>query len=69
MTNITREVTIEDLVQTLPAAVGYLRDKGIRCVMCGEPVWGTLESAAREKGFGDDDIDTFVSELNALRQA
>jgi len=63
---ITADITIEDLMQRLPAAVSYLREKGIRCLQCGEPIWGTLASAAREKGFGDADIEQFVNDLNAL---
>ena len=40
--------------------------RGIRCIACGEPIWGTLEEAAREKGFGDQEIQEFVRELNEL---
>lgn len=63
---ITRNTYIEDLLQMLPEAVTYLSQKNIRCVVCGEPIWGTLEQAAREKGYSDADIDRFVKELNAM---
>lgn len=63
---ITRNTYIEDLIQMLPEAVTYLSQKNIRCVVCGEPIWGTLEQAAREKGYTDADIDRFVKELNAM---
>lgn len=63
---IFRTMYIEDLVRELPASVRYLRDKGIKCLECGEPVWGTLEDAARGKGFTDEDIDRFVDDLNQL---
>lgn len=66
MDAITRQTTIEELVTKLPSSVSYLMEKGIKCIACGEPIWGTLESAAKEKGFGDDEIAGFVSELNAL---
>jgi methionine synthase II (cobalamin-independent) len=62
---ITKETTIEDIVQYSASAVRYLREKGIKCIACGEPIWGTLEEAAREKGFDDAAIDGFVEELNA----
>jgi methionine synthase II (cobalamin-independent) len=65
---ITKDTTIEDLVHYSARAVSYLRDKGIKCIACGEPIWGTLEEAAREKGFDTDAIDTFVKELNGLKQ-
>ena len=48
---IKEETTIESLVTKLPAAVMYLSEKGIKCVACGEPIWGTLKEAAVEKGF------------------
>lgn len=64
--NITKETTIEDIVHYSSKAVSYLRDKGIKCIACGEPIWGTLEEAAKEKGFNDAEIDNFISELNHL---
>lgn len=63
---VTRDTVIEDLVQWVPESVGYLRTQGIRCIRCGEPIWGTLAEAAKEKGFAEDDIERFVRELNAL---
>jgi methionine synthase II (cobalamin-independent) len=66
MSAISRQTTIEDLVALKPAAVSYLFKKGVRCIRCGEPVWGTLEQAAREKGFSESEIDVFVEELNGL---
>ena len=63
---ITKDIEIEDLVSILPDAVGYLRNKGIRCLRCGEPIWGTLNDAAKEKGFTDNEIEKFTAELNRL---
>ncbi len=63
---ITKDITIEELVEKVPAAVQYLSRAGIRCILCGEPIWGTLEDAAREKGFGNEDIERFVADLNGL---
>lgn len=65
---IKKEITIEDLVEVLPESVTYLMENGIRCLRCGEPAWGTLEDAAKEKGFGDEKISEFVNELNSLLQ-
>lgn len=63
---ITRSTFIEDLVREFPESVGFLMDKGIKCIACGEPIWGTLEDAAREKGFSEEEIDLVVSQLNEL---
>ena len=60
---ITRDITIEDLVEGVPQSVKYLMNKGIKCIACGEPIWGTLEDAAKEKGFSGQDIEKFVEEL------
>ena len=63
---IDEKITIEELLEILPAAVTYLSDKGIRCIACGEPIWGTLEEAARDKGYGESEIKVFVDDLNGL---
>ncbi len=63
---ITKNLEIEELVRILPESVSYLMEKGIRCLRCGEPIWGTLESASIEKGFNQNEIETFVNDLNSL---
>lgn len=63
---ISAEIEIEDLVTILPEAVSYLRNKGIRCLQCGEPIWGSLENAAKEKGFSAKEIISFVNDLNKM---
>jgi len=61
--DIHRQILIEDLVRICPESVVLLRERGIRCLACGEPIWGTLESAAHEKGYTDGQIDQLVIEL------
>lgn len=63
---IKKSTTIEDLLVLLPDSVTYLMEKGIRCLICGEPTWGTIESAAKEKGYSDIEIDKFVTDLNNM---
>ena len=63
---ITPQIEIEDLIKILPESVEFMMNKGIRCLRCGEPIWGTLENAAIEKGFSSSDINSFVKELNSL---
>lgn len=63
---ITKDISIEELIEEIPASVKYLSEKGIKCIACGEPIWGTLEDAAKEKGFSDDDIQNFINELSKL---
>ncbi len=64
---ITKQTTIEDLSKNA-LFVNYLREQGIRCIRCGEPIWGTLEDAALEKGFSQEEIAIFVEELRKIRE-
>lgn len=63
---ITKETTIEELVEKVPGAIKYLMEQGIRCIICGEPIWGTLQEAAKEKGFDDTAIERFAIDLNKI---
>lgn len=65
---ITKETTIEELVEDVPGAVKYLMEQGIRCIICGEPIWGTLEEAAKEKNFDNEKIIKFVEDLNIIQE-
>lgn len=46
------EITVEELIELHPRAVDFLMDRGIVCVKCGEPVWGTLGELISRKGLG-----------------
>ena len=62
---ISREILVEELVSVHPDSVRYLLDRGIAALVCGEPVWGTLEEVARERGMTDAEIDEMVADLSA----
>ena len=66
---ITKSTTVEDLLEQVRGTITYLSKHGIRCIRCGEPIWGTLEEAAKEKGFDDADIQRFVDDLNRLAES
>ena len=66
MSLITKNIPIEELISKYPFSINYLMKKGIKCIICGEPIWGTLEDAVREKGFKDQDVTKIVEELNEL---
>jgi len=65
---IDKDIWIEDLLKKHPKAQSFLSKKGIVCIMCGEPVWGTLEEQMEEKGFSEDEMGTIISELNEFLQ-
>jgi methionine synthase II (cobalamin-independent) len=66
MQKISKNITIEQLITEYAQSVRFLMDTGIKCLACGEPVWGTLESNAKEKGFSDAEIDNIVQSLNSV---
>ena len=65
-TLITRDMKIEQLVELKADAIAYLFNKNIRCIRCGEPVWDTIEEAARKKNYSDAEIDELLDDLNRL---
>jgi len=66
MRNISKDISIDTLVTEHPKSVRFLMEKGIKCLACGEPIWGTLESSAKEKGFSNEEIDNLIVELDTI---
>jgi hypothetical protein len=54
---------IEDLLEEYDGINGHLMKKGVVCIKCGEPVWGTLEEAVKAKGL---DVNKILAELNEI---
>ncbi|KAF5076878.1 hypothetical protein DSECCO2_156240 [anaerobic digester metagenome] len=63
---ITKDITIEELVDRIPESVQLLSKRGIICILCGEPVWGTLDELAKSKQFTNEQINEIVLEINKL---
>ncbi len=63
---ISKNISIEDLIDNYSFAADYLMHKGIRCIRCGEAIWGNLEEACKEKGFGEDELNSFIDEMNEI---
>ena len=61
---IDKTILIEELVEGVPGIVAYLIDRGLPCIVCGQPIWGTLEEMARDKGRSEEDIDQLVNDIN-----
>jgi len=59
----TKHVTIEELLDEAPRANTFLIERGLPCLVCGEPFWGTLADLARRNGV--EDVDALVSNMNA----
>ncbi len=58
---VTLEDTVEDLVERYPRAIAFLMERGIRCIKCGEPAWGTLCELIHES---PQDAEKLVADLN-----
>jgi hypothetical protein len=63
---ITETTLMEDLIGECPEAVGYLVTKSVTCLVCGEPIWGTLREAAEKSGTTGDALAKLVRDLNDL---
>ncbi|MFZ0390397.1 MAG: DUF1858 domain-containing protein [Calditrichia bacterium] len=64
---IRKEMPVEEIVGNHPELVRPLMEFGIKCIVCGEPLWGTLEQAAREKGVGN--LDEIIVKMNRIVEA
>lgn len=61
---ISKDTTIEELVEKFPPSISLLSKYGIRCLICGEPSWGTVGSAAKEKHISEENLENIIKELN-----
>lgn len=52
---------VDEIIDKYPSTVKYFSEKGIVCVQCGEPVWGTVKDMIAKKY---DDVDAVIKELN-----
>ncbi|HOI86376.1 MAG TPA: hypothetical protein PLV51_00795 [Lentimicrobium sp.] len=60
---ITRYLPVEELISSYPYAIRFLSDRGLQCIICGEPVWGTIEELALDKNYGEEEIDKLIEDL------
>ena len=67
MTLVTLETSVEELVEDQPAAIRFLADRHIMCVVCGEAFWGSLGALIAQKGL--ENPEQIVADLNAYLQA
>ncbi|MGD9489600.1 MAG: DUF1858 domain-containing protein [Calditrichaceae bacterium] len=62
---ITKDMTIEEIVEKYPETISPMQKLGVKCIVCGEPVWGTLEENVIEKGLNLEEI---ISKLNEVTE-
>ena len=61
---VSLDIQVEELAEKYPQAVGFLTKRGVRCIRCGEPVWGTLGQLLVEDGI--ENPGQLIDELNAF---
>ena len=61
---IVKSMEIEAIVEKYPETIGPMQEMGVQCMVCGEPVWGTLGERIREKGL--DNEDEILERLNKI---
>ncbi|RMH71250.1 MAG: DUF1858 domain-containing protein [Gemmatimonadetes bacterium] len=64
MAKITADTYIEEIVENYPQLIQPLRTYNIRCLACGDAIWGTLGEAAAQKGIKN--LDEILEEMNRL---
>ena len=50
------EMQVEEIVEQFPQLVKVLTVRGIICIQCGAPTWGTLRELIESTGQNIDDV-------------
>lgn len=53
--DVSLDVPVEQLVEAYPRAAGFLAERGVICIVCGEAYWGRLGDLMVAKGITDPD--------------
>lgn len=61
---VSVDIQVEELAEKYPLAVRFLTKRGVRCIRCGEPIWGTLGELLEEDGI--ENPEDLIDELNGF---
>jgi hypothetical protein len=64
--SITKQTSIETLVENHPSTLDFLSEKGINCIGRGEPVLGTIETITQDSELTESKVNELVNKLNQL---
>ncbi len=65
MALITGDMLIEEVVTKYPQTVQVFIKHAIPALVCGDPVWGTVEEVVKENG---GDLELILKELNEVAE-
>ena len=65
---ITADMTIAEILNTVPDAVELMIAEGLNCVGCGAVSFETLEDGMTAHGFSPEEIITMVAKIESLRR-
>ncbi|MCK4306750.1 DUF1858 domain-containing protein [candidate division WOR-3 bacterium] len=63
MDRITKEMTVEEVIERYSDTVKVFMDLRIPCLVCGEPLWGTIEETAERYNV---ELDILLEKLNQV---
>ncbi len=59
---VEKTMFVEDMLTDFPESNQFFLEKGLRCLKCGEPYWGSLEEFLED--YNVENIDEMIEELN-----
>ena len=62
---ITKDMTIEEVLEKFSETTKVFIEKNIPCLVCGEPLWGTVEETAQKYGAN---LYTLLDSLNKVAE-
>jgi len=48
LNKITKDMTVEEVLEKFPQMVEVFMKFNVPCLVCGEPLWGTIEEVAKK---------------------
>lgn len=65
MDKINGDSTIEEVVTEIPDTIDVFMDFGIKPIVCGDPVWGTIREEAQKNNIN---LEKLLKELNRVSE-
>ncbi|OAA21953.1 hypothetical protein DU53_05360 [Kosmotoga sp. DU53] len=67
MDMISKNMPIPEIVDRYPFLIDFFLKKGIKLMVCGDVLWGTLEEEVNRQGKSEE-LDSIIEEANQIIQ-